>query len=392
MTPWHLNEANEVPSSLSQIGPIPLDLDPLWLQSRLGENDQTLRYFTLTHHQQLLGYAPFLNHRGTLAYCFGEATLFGIPVNRYAMQGTPFCDSVDQLQGLFGPLREAIGSKGVVFLEGVPIDSLMGETLNSPNSVVRQFFHVVPYGPVYARRLIKLSRHASFDDYMASLGSGTRRDIRRTRRDFQSSAGGTIKMTCHTEPAQSDELAAALAQVSRKTYQYHLLGLGLENTAALRRQLRLAADGGWLRAYVLWVDDLPVAFQLGYHDSQTYYGHHVGYDPVLSKLQPGIYLHTELMADLLKNGISNFDFLSGDSLYKQRLSNTLHEERHYYLIPRGWPGTLYSGMLVMVNSLSEAIGRQLDKSGLKERIKRWVRSASVKRSSQRILGDAERSS
>lgn len=392
MTPWQLNGAGETPSGLSQLDPIPLDLNPLWLQSRLGEKGQTLRYFTLAHHQQLLGYAPFLNHRGVLGFYFGETSLFSIPVNRYAMQGAPLCDSASQLQGLFGPLRKATGNKGVVFLEGIPMDSLMGELLSSPISVVRQFFHVVPYGPVYARRMIKLPPQAAFDDYMASLGSGTRRDIRRTRRDFQSNAGGAVRMTCYTEPAQSDELALALAQVSRKTYQYHLLGLGLENTAAHTRQLRLAADGGWLRAYVLWVDDLPVAFQLGYHDSQTYYGHHVGYDPAMSKLQPGIYLHTELMADLLKSGISNFDFLSGDSLYKQRLSNTLQEERHYYLIPRGWPGTLYAGMLVTVNSLSEAIGRQLDKSDLKGRIKRWVRNASVKRSGQRSLGDAERSS
>ena len=383
MTPWHLVDVDKVPGDLSQLGPIPLDLDPRWLQSRLGEKDQTLRYFTLAHDQQLLGYAPFLNHRGVLGFCFGETALFSVSVNRYAMQGVPLCNSVSQLQGLFGPLRKAIGDKGVVFLEGIPMDSPMGELLSSPISVVRRFFHVVPYGPVYARRLIKLPRHASFDDYMASLGSGTRRDIRRTRRDFQSNASGAVRMTCYTEPAQSDELASALAHVSRKTYQYHLLGLGLENTAAHTRQLRLAADGGWLRAYVLWIDELPVAFQLGYHDTQTYYGHHVGYDPGISKLQPGIYLHTELMADLLKSGISNFDFLSGDSLYKQRLSNTLHEERHYYLIPRGWPGTLYASMLLTVNSLSAAVGRQLDKSGLKERIKRWIRNTSIKRASHR---------
>jgi CelD/BcsL family acetyltransferase involved in cellulose biosynthesis len=145
-------------------------------------------------------------------------------------------------------------------------------------------------------------------------------------------------------------------------------------------QLRAAAAGGWLRAYVLWIGDNPVAFGLGYQDGNTYYGHHVGYDPDISKLQPGIYLHTEVMADLLADGICRFDFLAGDNLYKQRMSNKLREERHYYLIPRGWPGTMYARTLVGVNFLSETIGNWLQKSGLKERIKQIVRTVAVKRS------------
>ncbi len=40
------------------------------------------------------------------------------------------------------------------------------------------------------------------------------------------------------------------------------------------------------------------------------------------------------MADLLADGICRFDFLPGDNLYKQRMSNKFREERHYYLIPR----------------------------------------------------------
>ena len=187
-------------------------------------------------------------------------------------------------------------------------------------------------------------------------------------------------MIRYTEPEQAAELASAMAHISRKTYQYHLLGLGLENTPEQVRQLRATADGGWLRAYILRIDDEPMAFGLGYRDRSTYYGHHVGYDPVISKSQPGIYLHTEVMKDLLADGVSRFDFLPGDSLYKQRMSNRLREERHYYLIPRSWPGTGYASMLLATNFLSERIGGWLHRSGLKERVKRFVRAIAIKRS------------
>ena len=100
-----------------------------------------------------------------------------------------------------------------------------------------------------------------------------------------------------------------------------MLGLGLENTPEQIGQLKAAAAGGWLRAYVIRIGDNPVAFGLGYHDGHTYYGHHVGCDPDISKLQPGIYLHSEVMADILEDGICRFYFLAADILYKQRMSN-----------------------------------------------------------------------
>lgn len=366
---------------LSPLGSVPLELDPRWLSSRVDSSDKSIHYFLQGDRQHPCGYAPFFVHPGMLTYCFGEATLFRVPVRRYAMQGAPLCKDSSSLAGLFKPLREAIGARGVVFFESVRADSPLANLLTLPGSSIYKLFHVVPYGPIYTRRLIELPTGAQFEDYLRTLGSESRKDARRTRKNFNVKAGGVVTLVRYTEPEHVGELAAALAQVSRKTYQYHLLGLGLEDTPEQVAYLQKMAVHGWLKAYVLQIDDKPVAFQLGYHDRYTYYAHHVGYDPAISKLQPGIYLHTEVMADLLADGICRFDFLAGDSLYKQRMSNTSREERHYYLIPRGWPGTVYAGTLVAVNFLSERIGYWLEASGLKERIKRFVRTAAVKRSS-----------
>lgn len=380
MIQWHLASASDNPPDLSLLGQIPLELDPKWLNTRVNGVDKYIQYFLLGDQRQPCGYAPFFVHRSALAYCLGETTVFDVPIHRYAMQGTPLCENPALLAGLFKPLSEAVGRRMVVFFEGVPLGSPLAELLTSADSPVHDLFHVVLHGPVYNRRLIELPVGAQFEDYLRTLGSKTREDVRRTRRNFIVKAGGAVKTECYTEPEQAGELASAVAHVSRKTYQYHLLGLGLENTPEHVAHLRAMAADRWLRAYVVWIGDNPVAFGLGYRDGETYYGHQVGYDPEVSKLQPGIYLHTEAMADLLVNGIRRFDFLAGDSLYKQRMSNKSREERHFYLIPRGWPGTAYARALMAVNFLSETIGRQLEKSGLKERIKRMVRAAAVKRS------------
>ncbi len=378
--PWCMTDALANTLDLSLLGPVPLELDACWLSSHANGVDKYVRYFLLGDPQRPCGYAPFFVHSSTLAYCLGETTVFNVPVTRYVMQEAPLCENPALLPGLFKPLREAIGKRGVVFFEGVCAGSPLAELLTSADGPVCDLFHVVPYGPAYTRRLIALPAGAHFEDYLKTLGSKTREDVRRTRKNFSVKAGKTVMITRYTRPEQADELAATLAQISRKTYQYHLLGLGLENTPERVAHFRAAASNGWLRAYVLWIGSIPVAFGLGYRRGQTYYGHHVGYDPAISKLQPGVYLHMEVMADLLADGICRFDFMPGDNLFKQRLSNQAREERHYYLIPRGWPGTAYAHTLVVMNVLSETIGRLLGRSGLKERVKRMVRITTVKRS------------
>lgn len=384
MNEWNSVSATDQSLDLSLLGPVPLELDPRWLRSRMsGGTDKHIRYFLFGDQDCPSGYAPFMVHQGALAYCVGEATLFRIPVLRHAIQGAPLCESEEMLAALFAPLSKAVGKRGVAFFEGVPAGSPLAKMLTSRASEVRNFFHVVPYGPTYARRLIELPVGSQFDDYLQTLGTKkSQYNIRSMRKAFAAKANGPVSVIRYTKPEQASDLASAVAQVSRKTYQYHLLGLGLENTPRHIEQLTAAALGGWLRAYVLWIGEKPAAFALGYRDADTYYVHHLGYDPEVSKLQPGIYLHTEIMADLLRDGIRRFDFLSGDSLYKQRMSNTSREERHYYLIPRGWPGGVRAGTLLMVNSMSEAMGRWLDKSGLKERIRRLVRTAAVQRATE----------
>jgi Acetyltransferase (GNAT) domain len=380
MAEWRLANASGNSLNFSQLGPVPLELDPAWLKSRVNGQNKHVQYFLLGDQHRPCGYAPFFVHRSALAYCLGESTVFHIPVQRYALQGAPLCESPVSLAGLFKPLSETIGRRDVVFFEGVQLGSPLAELLTAEEGPVRDVFHVVPYGPIYTRRLIELPVGAKFEDYLRTLGSKTREDVRRTRRNFHVRAGEPVKTVRYTAPEQVEELVCAVEQVSRKTYQYHLLGLGIENTPEQVEQLRTQAACGWLRAYVVWIGNTPVAFGLGYRSGNTYYGHHVGYDPDISKLQPGIYLHTESMADLLADDICRFDFLPGDSLYKQRMSNSSREERHFYLIPRGWPGTVYAQGLIGVNFLSEAIGRALEKSGLKERIKRFVRNNAIKRS------------
>lgn len=367
---------------LSRFAPVPLDRDPDWLAARLVGTGHRLRWLVRGECDSPLGCLPFEVHTGRLSYRLGERQLASVPVLRYAARGDPLCDDPQALPGIWRPLREAIGSSGAVFLEGVDTNGPLGALLNARSGPVRELFHVLPWGAAHQRRLIRLEAESGLDGYLKRLGAGTRKDLRRTVRRFHDASNGAARVERFSAVEDVERLAAAVARVSRKTYQYHLLGLGFDGSVQRIEQLRALAAGGWLLAYILWVGEQPVAFQIGHRDERVFYGHEIGFDPAHSKLQPGIFLHLNVIEDLLAQRIEVFDFLSGDSLYKQRLSTDARVERHYYLIPRGWPGTVRATALRALNTLSEGVGAALDRAGLKTRLRRSWRRQAVSRASR----------
>ena len=377
MNQWHLTNLPGNTINFSLLGNVPIELDPHWLNSHINSPDKDVQYFLQGDQDNPCGYAPFFVHPGNLDFCFGEITLFSIPVHRYAMQGAPLCEDHSSLTELFKCLRKKIDTNNVIFFEGVREDSQLNELLTTTKSPVLNLFHVLPYGPTYDRRLIELPNGAQFEDYLKTLSGSARTNIRRMIKNFTAMEKDAVNVTCYTEPEQIDELIANLAEISKKTYQHNLLSAGIENNPEQIQKLRAAATGGWLRGYVLWINDVPIAFNVGYHHENIFYGHDMGFDPDFSKLQPGVYLLTRVITDLLSKGIYCLDFLSGDSVFKRRLSNTSRKEQHYYLIPRSWPGTAYAISLSATNFLSRVIGNWLDKKGLKTRVKRLIRKNSI---------------
>jgi len=378
MTQWYITNVPSNGIDFSSLGSIPFELDPNWLNSRINSPDKCVQYFIQGDERYPCGYAPFFVHPGKLDYRFGEVTLASISVLRYAIKGAPLCEDQSSLAELIKYLRKKIDKNNVVFFEGVRSGSSLDNLLTDNSGPIFDLFHVVPYGPTYERRKIKLPAGTQFEDYLQTLGSSARTNLRHAIKNFKSlTTKNIVKVTCYTEAEQVDELITILTQISHRTYQHHLLNLGIENSPEQVVELRSAASSGWLRAYILWIDETAVAFNIGYHHGHTFYGYHMGFDPKFSKLQPGIYLLAEIVADLLSKKIYCLDFLSGDSLFKRRLSNVSKKERHYYLIPRGWPGTAYALSLSASNLLSEKIGNWLDKKGLKSRIKRSIRDRTI---------------
>lgn len=360
-----------------------LEHDVRWIQTKIDDPSKSLKVFVRELGGQIQGYAPVFIHPTRLSYALGELSIFSLPVQRTVIRITPLTPTTDTHGGVAGNtdlaedfviwMRQGLGKNDVIFLEEIREACPLYRAVKDPRSQLRQLYYVVQNGPLYQHRSIAFD--GTYDDYLAGLGTKTRADLSRTRRRFNDKTGGKFETRCFTKPEEVETFIADAAKVSSRTYQFKLLGAGLRNCEALEDRFDRMARLGWFRSYVLYVDGEPVAFQVGYVFNKTFSAQDIGYDPAFSKLQTGIFLHTEIVSDLLSRPgeVTSWDFGNLDTIHKQRLSNRSELSGFFYLVPKGPRGAAISISMNCMNAASAGLGRLLDKFKLRQKIRKFLR-------------------
>jgi hypothetical protein len=357
-----------------------MEHDLRWVEGVAKAPSKSVAVYVFQKNGTVDGYAPFLIHPARLSYELGGTTLLRRRISRYVLVGGPVLDqsSEGDVASLFHALRPQLKADNIVFLGAVNADSVLARLLRR-RSPLRKDYHVLPYGPAYQRRRIRFDKK-DYDAYLQSLRKTTRRDLKRSQKKFLAKAGENYEVRCFQNPDEVELFLQHATEISRKTYQWHLLGLGMRDQEDRGANFTHAAQQGWFRSYILYADDKPIAFQAGYLHRRTYYAHNTGYDPEWRDAHAGRFLLAELFQDLLTDDepVEVFDFLWGDGLLKSRLANSEQTERHFYLFPRGFHGALLYYPLRVVTWMSAAAGAVLQRLRLRTYVRRLIRRRSVK--------------
>jgi CelD/BcsL family acetyltransferase involved in cellulose biosynthesis len=209
----------------------------------------------------------------------------------------------------------------------------------------------------------------SLDDVLRQQSSRTRSNHRRYARKLEEEFGDRLSFAVFRDPADLDRVIRDSQAVSAKTYQ-HQLGAGFTADPSARRLLEIGAERGWLRAYVLSLDDEPCAFWLGNAYGGVFFTGPTGYDPSLANLRVGTYVLMKMIEDLCADdSVEEVDYGIGDAEYKRHFgSQTWLEEDTLVFAPsvRG----------VRVNMTRTAV---LSAAGAARRVAGGERIASVKK-------------
>jgi hypothetical protein len=157
------------------------------------------------------------------------------------------------------------------------------------------------------------------------------------------------------------------------TYQKGI-GQGVIENSIISKLLNQAQDKKWLRAYVLFAGNEPVAFEYGCVYGDMYFAERAGFNPAYGSCSPGTILQLKIFEQLGQiDGVTKYDFGFGDADYKRRFGNhSWSEVSPYIFAPRLYP--------VMINILDSSIkavsfflSNIVHKLGFTGKIKKWWR-------------------
>ncbi|MGB7602785.1 MAG: GNAT family N-acetyltransferase, partial [Candidatus Sulfotelmatobacter sp.] len=212
---------------------------------------------------------------------------------------------------------------------------------------------------------------ASAEEFYKGLSSGARWQAKSKQKKLIKDFAGDVKIRCFRQAEELDAMIQDVEQVARKSYQRGI-GVGFHDIPAVRSQLRLKAERGWLRGYVLYVSGKPSAFWIGDINEGTFGSDYLAYDAELGKYSPGMFLMYKVIEGFCEgNGgeVTALDFATGHAQYKQLLSNQGWTESSAYIFSPSVKGIGINVVRSLIEGAGQGIQTILRRTNLLQKVK-----------------------
>jgi hypothetical protein len=214
---------------------------------------------------------------------------------------------------------------------------------------------------------------SSLKEFMGRLSAKGRHELQRVMRRPEKLYPGKVLLREFRSGEELDRLCRDCEDVASKTY---LRGMdtGFVDNEENRQRLALCAGRGWLRAFVLYVNEEPWAFWIGTLYKGVLYLNFTGYNPAYSHDEPGTIAFLRMVDALCQQGVTVADFGFGDAFYKRRFGTESWQEVSLYLFAptfRNYGLNLLRALTIVANQAAQGL---LKRAQLLSRIKRnWRR-------------------
>jgi hypothetical protein len=282
-----------------------------------------------------------------------------------ALRGNPSKENCDAIVSSILQSLSA-GHADVAYMNFLREDSeLCRLAWKKPGALSRDYIHV-PHQH-YAAAL-----PGSVEEFYQGLSPGSRWQARSKQKKLLKDFRGDVGIRCFRDVTELDEMFQDVEQVARNSYQRGL-GVGFFDTPSVRNHLRLRAERGRLRAYVLYLGGKPCAFWIGDINQGTFGSDCLAYDAAFGKHSPGMYLVTKVIegfCDGHREGVTAVDFALGHAQYKEVLSNQKWRETAVYIFAPTFKGIGLNLARTLISWTDQTIKKVLARTNLLQRIKK----------------------
>lgn len=221
----------------------------------------------------------------------------------------------------------------------------------------------------------------TMEEFYASKSKNHRKSFRYYSNKIKKDFSDQINIKYYKNENEIDILLNDIEEVEKKTYQRGLQLDSKQYKANLTKmRIKLAARKNWLRSYIMYINNIPCAFQLGYNYYGYFFLSSTGYDPKFKKYSLGIFLFLEIIKEFCEDeNINTWDFGRGDADYKRSFGTTSWQEVDVRLFPFTFKCVKIFLITNLISSLSRIIEKILTKMGFLNKIKRIWRDWFIKK-------------
>lgn len=232
------------------------------------------------------------------------------------------------------------------------------------------------YARVAAERQT-MHRYLELPESMAQFYAdhpGVRRRRNHGRNRFQTDCGREPALRQFTRASEVAEFVELAEQVAGSTYQRALrVGFSAED-AQTRELLRLGAEKGWLRAFVIFDNKTPMAFLSCTFYEGVAYLDFIGFKKEYGRYSPGLLILLHALEVFCLDGAKVVDFGRGDAWYKQDLSTTQWIEAPICLFRPTVAGRTLELLRTTTQIADDLVKRTLQQTGLLSSLKKAWRA------------------
>lgn len=233
------------------------------------------------------------------------------------------------LRALLVALRDTDTSAAIV--QKVDIDSEWFQTLSAVPARRRAVRGAVP--------LWRTDLPDSYDALLAQRSTKSRRQLRFDDNKLRRTYGSRLTLRRLDDPEHHPRSTNDIMAVAEQSYQGKL-GISLADDAIQQALLERAREAGWLRAWMLYVDERPVAFWWGVVRSGILSIGSPGFVPEHASDRVGYYTLRRMLEDACADPeICAIDWGAGHADYKERFGTSVRTVADVVLTaddPAGW--------------------------------------------------------
>jgi len=303
---------------------------------------------------------------------FGYKTLYKTPVRTFTLiyEGILGDASPENCKILLTEFRNILKQEeaDIIYLSNIQSGSpLYNLSSTIPKHLSRDHF---PISNVHW----KMSLPPDMNAFFSSRSRKHRYWLRRLERVLEKDYPGNITTKSFVEEKDLNQLFTDAESISQKTYQRKLEGGFIDNETT-RKFYSFLIEKSLLRAYVLYIEEKPAAYWIGYQYGDTFHLRVTGYDPTFRHYETGTILFLKMLEDLCAINKLNFiDFGFGDAPYKRRFGNQSWNESSIYIFPQSFRGIFLNTGRTVTSMIYQFSILLLKRFGLLEKVKREWRT------------------